>query len=872
MDSYREPNVRIEVIEDGFSFVGPVTGLPPMIFGPIFQVEVKASFGTYDGTQLTAAYPDLKTDAEVDTDAVELYIIHGDTGYEYNVVDDLEGAPTIGDASVILPASLYSTEITGTTGRANGDPNDDGWETFGDAAADFSNVQYGDQLVMLDDEETVDIDTVDGDGNLKLQPGESLGGENILYYDTLAVSNFEVGEELTIPAEPAATATILFVYEDPDVATQGYLILGAITGSFDNNDVLLGATSLATAVANSDSAQATVDSILYYDGFIYDDPSVSIDIGDTITNGVATATVLYNEEYDSGTAGFMLLSTVVGDFVDDDDIIIEDNVEILFFDTMAVDVFEVDEDIDNGAGVTAHILAIDIDEVAGTGSLTICNVAGGDFIIGDAITGSVSGTTAVVTVANVDIALATCFGAESLLGLSVDRLYEVRRPVIGEAYISYRACRADLDGSIYYCTKYSDVLDLVDDNEDAMIPENPLAYAGKICTDMNSECFLVPVQDLEGYLDPSDSTNASAWANAFALARDYEMPYSYVVLNQNEVVRAYLEIAVNWKRDPDNYMNEVVAYFCPQRVTEDVAITERVSGTGAVDANTWEDANIADFTAYGCLAGRTLELIDADGVAGDEGVAYEFTVSDVSETQITTIEAMTAEQMNILTYRYVNEYYDADAEALALGVYGQSIENKAMRLIYPATIQMDNTEVPGCYLGVIRAAQLNINRPATIYTGARVPVVERALTTFTRTQLNTVASGGIMVFYHMNTDILSGANSPIKCRDAITTDRTNAAREEEVVVTEVDYSSRYIRGVFLPEMGRHHNDEMLSDGISMLVGGCQSHLVDEIKCISRLTLESYEIDEDEVRKINYEWSLEPRYPNKWADMVIHVVT
>jgi len=798
MDSYREPNVRIEVIEEGFSFAGPVTGLPPIIFGPLFQIEVKAAFGTYDGTELEAGYPDLKTDAEVDEDTVEMHIIHTDTGYEYDVEDLESGTMTITDSLVTVPADLYSMEISSVTGRRDGAIDSDAItivETFSDSAVDFSDVEYNDELVITDEGDdannTYPIDTTDGIGAIRLQPGEEITPASILYYDTLAGGNFEAGNE--IEGAGGATAPILFVWEDPNAVLEGYLLIGEVAGAFVDAEVLTendadGATGV-TAAANGISAQANTDSILYYD-----DLTVDFAIGEIVSGAVGIGTILYQSAVAPDTYGFFLLGTVTEGFVDD-----------------------------------------------------------------EAITGDVAG----VAVAN---------GTDALIDIVVNREYEIRRPISGEAYITYKACRADLDESIYYCTKYSDVLELADDNEDAMVAENPLAYAGKLCTDMNSECFLVPVQDLEGYNDPDDSTNASAWADAFALARDYETPYSYVVLSQNDVVRSYLEVAVNWKRDPDNYMNEVVAYFCPQRVTEDVAITTRVTATPPPDSTHWKDANISDFTAYGCLAGRTLELIDVDGVAGDEGVVYEFTVTVVDSDELTLEEEMSALEQTIETYRYVNEYYDADAEALALGIYGQAIENKAMRLIYPARIQMDNTEVPGYYLGVIRAAQMNINRPATIYTGSLVPVVERVLTTFTRTQLNVIASGGIMVFYHMNTDISSGASSPIKCRDAITTDRTNAAREEEVVVTEVDYSSRYIRGVFLPEMGKRHNDEMLDDGIATLVGGCQSHLVDEIKCVSSLKLESYEIDEDEVRKINYEWSLEPRYPNKWADMVIHVVT
>jgi hypothetical protein len=610
-------------------------------------------------------------------------------------------------------------------------------------------------------------------------------------------------------------------------------------------------------------------SIIYYDALTSD-----LAAGQTLTGGTSSATAPILYVYKSGTTGYLILGTVTGGPFQDNETITDDqttpgsatsngvnaqaeDAQMLYFDGLtAAGAISIGDMLAGAGGANGRVLYVEDD-----GSDGWCLLH-----MGDPLTPFVDGENLNVGAGTI----ATANGTNADLSISVSRTYEIRRYLEGATYVSYMAARNDLDGDIYYCKNYAAVLDLAE-TEDAMIPENPLAYAGKLCTDLNSDCFLVPVQDLESYQDPTDATNSSAWANAFQLARDLDSPYAYVILTQNNTIRALMEVAINWKRDPDNYMNEAVGYFCPARVTEDVAITQRTANEGATDANTWKDSNISDFTAYGCLAGRTLELIDTNGVAGTAGTVYKFTTNNVTADEITTVAAMTTAQQSIKDYRYVNEYYDADQEALYYAIAADAIQNKAITLIYPPTCEFDSTEVPGYYLGVIRAAQLNVNNPATIYTKSLTPLVERVVSSFNKTQLDTVASGGVTVYYQENTD-LGVSSTPVKCRDAITTDRTNAATEEEVIVAEVDYVTRYIRGVFYPEMGKRHNDEMLEDGIATLAGGCIAHCVVEKKIVHKLTLESYEIDEDESRKTNYEWSLEPRIPNKWADMTIHVVT
>lgn len=1076
MKVYREPNVWIEVTTDGFAFEGPTMNLRPIIFGTMFQVEVKTALGSYTNSSgLSASYPDLKTDADVDTDTVELYLVHTDTGEEYDITEGLvDGGvePTFGASSVTIPALMYDAPIDSTTGirAATGDE-------FSDSAEDFTDLRYGDKLVLIDNNnEMVTVNQVDTNDNIELVIQYA---KNIIYYDALVVGEeFAVGD-IVVGASSTATATVMYNHENADGLT-GYILLGPLNplgtpfqdnenlqvssvtiavadganvavgtsyklayttlsapGAIVPGDVLAGpagadqilngdfasdlsdwtagaqwawnagvadvaiagagtfvqtvttfvagnvyhveftltvgaadivvsagGVTLATIAASgtyawnfvatsaapltftpaalftgdlddvssgecsggtvlyeevysatdgfvlmtlttagiTDGQNLTVDDgtavtatvavsdgqeRLFSDGYIglidspsilyYDALTVSFLAGQTLTGGTSAAVAEILYVYESGTTGYLYLGTRTGVPFQDNETITDDQTvpgsattngldakaevdQVLYFDALtAPAAISIGDTLEGAGGAQGIVLYVEEDGVDGFVLLHM----------GDPLTVFVDNEALDVGAAQI----ATAYGTNAAITITVSRSYEIRRYLEGNTYVSYRAARADLDGSVYYISKYSDVLALAE-AEEAVIPENPLAYAGKICTDLKSDCFLVPVQDLESYQDSTDSTNSSLWSQAFLLARDLETPYGYVVLTQNNTVRALLEVAINWKRDPDNYMNEAVGYFSMARVTENVIISERTANEGAlIDAYTWQDSNISDFLAYGCRVGKTLELIDSAGAVtgGAVGQVYKFITNNVTADALTTITAMTTEQRNIKDYRYVDEYYDYDQEATYYAIYGDAIQNKGIRLIYPPTCEFESTEVPTHYLGVIRAAQLNINKPATIYTKALTPFVERVITPFNKTQLNKVAQGGITVYHQENTD--TGVGSlPVKCRDAITTDRSISVNEEEVVVTEIDYCTRYIRGVFYPEMGRHHNDEMLDDGIATLAGGCQSHLVTGIKCVVSLELDSYVIDEDEVRKTIYNWSLEPRIPNKWADMTIHVVT
>lgn len=686
-----------------------------------------------------------------------------------------------------------------------------------------------------------------------------------LHFNAHAVSP-AVGDTLD-GVTSGAQGTVL--YEEDD-GTIGFVLLTMVIAGFQQGeDLNVGAVLQAVAATTEVEIEGTVggleaESVIYYDAL-----TASFNAGAKLTGGVTSAYAYIIEVYESGTTGYLILGGITGGPFQDNEALTDDGTvpgaavanginamtawdHILYFDTLAGGSFAPGDILTNGVPAAKAVVLYNYDN--GSGGFVLINKPSANYAIGDTLT--VGGVTAVVTAVN------------ALINIDVDRVYEVRRPFNGMSYHSFRACRSDVEDEAVYISDHADNIEYCNSEEQIDIL-NPLGNAGGLSLDIGSPCYLIAVDDLAGALDPKDA-DLVKWSKALEVAKELATPYGYVPLVQSDGVRSLLELFINWKRDPDNYMPEVVGMFCPERTTDEEAIAQRQAVEGMVNATELKDSGISSFLARGCEDGGTLELIDVDGVVtgGAVNQVYQFTIDTVTaDTILLTGAGASADEQLIKFYRIVNEYYDNDSEADYYKTYGEAIQNQSIRLMYPASIILmgETEETPGYYLGVIRAAQFNVNKPHHIYHREATPLVDSVVSDFNRTQLNTVASGGWQIFYQEDT------NSPVYCRRAMTTDMSLASREEEVVQTEIDYSARYIRAVFLPSQGRHHRDEMLEDGNAMLAGGCIEHLVEDEHILSALEVVKIEGDASEPRKSNVEFAATPRYPNLWTDIVIRVL-
>ena len=886
--AYREPGVKLTIVEEGFSNEEPKIGLPPLFIGPCFQIQDKVAIGTYSKTAgLAASYDGLEAGSKVDITSGRLFVIHGDTGIEHEITDGGNGAsvPVFSASGFTAAAGIYKDTMTGLTGRRASDGL-----TLSDAAKGFTdNIQQNDKLVMTDNgNETVLVNEVDASGDLDLFT--ALTGESILHYDTL-VTSFTVGATLSTGA---VSAPILAVYED---GTTGYLILGTIAGgAFADGDALVDDGAIpGAATANGLSAQAGTDSYLDFTGLT---APGDIALGD-IVHGEIVADQILNGDFTTNLndwtagAGWTWIAGVADKAVG-----VGNTLEQAVSTFVTGKSYRLTVDITMTAGINIVIEAggVTLGTVVVSGSYeynfiatsagaltftpdgtfagTVDNVIAGETPSGEVLyleeqtttTGylllsDVIGTFVDGEDLTVDsVKKAESDGTQSLFSINVDRAYTVRRELQGLAYYSIRALRTSYTNQMLYLPAGSRpaVVEFAGD-EDSLTFDNPLGKVAELSASIGSDCYVIMVDDLPGALDPKNVT-LSAWQTAFDLAKDYMNPFAYAPLIQNDAILSLMEIHINWKRDPDNFMREVAGYYCPARVTEDIAVDTRDATIGFSSATEFEDFGISSFVSYGCLVGRTLEI------TGTDGTVYKYKALTVADNKITLTAAVPVAVQAFTEYRYINEYFTLGGEAAYDRMFGQAYQNKALRIIHPYTWQIENQEVPGYFYAAVKCAQININEPHHIYTGEKVPLFTKAYTPFTkREHLNEVASGGIQVFVALS-------SNTVKCRDAITTDRTLPAREEEHVVNSIDFAARYIRAVFLPHQGRVYIDEMLDDGIALLAGGCESYLVQKKKILGRLTLLKYVVDEDDPRLINYEFAALPRFSNKWSDIILRVVS
>lgn len=141
-----------------------------------------------------------------------------------------------------------------------------------------------------------------------------------LPYDTQAVANFVLGERVT-----GSGGSFGIVVSQEDNGTTGTLILGNATGSFSNNEALLGGTSGTTALANFVDAWALhtgfgleiVDFPGYYATLPYDTQTGEFTVGLVVTGATSGATGRIIGDVDgAGATGTLSLGGVVGKFVD----------------------------------------------------------------------------------------------------------------------------------------------------------------------------------------------------------------------------------------------------------------------------------------------------------------------------------------------------------------------------------------------------------------------------------------------------------------------------------------------------------------------------------------------------------------------------
>jgi len=307
---------------------------------------------------------------------------------------------------------------------------------------------------------------------------------------------------------------------------------------------------------------------------------------------------------------------------------------------------------------------------------------------------------------NGDLVMQDPFTGLGATGLS----WEIRRYLLGNVYLSFRALRGDL---VENRTWYDDTNAVLTGagGTAAITPDNPLFYGAYICTTAGSGTWVCGVDDMYASDDYTLATTIK-WSEAFDYLQDFQDMYSFVIMTQNAQIIALSQTFVDWMSLPVNKA-ESVAFCSPHRTTEEEAIntataTARGDAAFAADGSTFTVAQIDgatySFVTYGCTPMGYIEVTYNDTVYEIRTKKVEGALVTILDTSVIPAAIMGAASSSTAlgwTWRYINDYYDSAAEAQYYREYGASIADKRVRLSFPATVGVSisgvTTAIPSFY-------------------------------------------------------------------------------------------------------------------------------------------------------------------------------
>jgi hypothetical protein len=322
-----------------------------------------------------------------------------------------------------------------------------------------------------------------------------------------------------------------------------------------------------------------------------------------------------------------------------------------------------------------------------------------------------------------------------------------------------------------------------------------------------------------------------------------------------------MQIFVDWMSTPETGQR-CVAYASIKEVTEEVII-ELSTGAVSADGLTLTD-NTVNFTTLGLEAAGYAIIYDGSGSY------YNARIITVAAHVITFYTAVPAAYRNLsLSYKAVNAIYSNAEQANYYKQYGESFEDKRVRIAWPENISFSGSTdlFPSYYIYCERvgkvAAQSNPSQPYTrdvVRSGiSRVYMPFRS-----RELLNTIASGGIEIFTQ------DQSNLPVYSRHQLTTDMTDNVRKEQSLVHSVDYAANLLVTAVDQNTGKFVINAALMDALRVTVGSVTDYLTKKIRCIEDLTIVKLEQDTTDPSIVLMEVQVTPLYPYNGSDIIMYV--
>lgn len=440
-----------------------------------------------------------------------------------------------------------------------------------------------------------------------------------------------------------------------------------------------------------------------------------------------------------------------------------------------------------------------------------------------------------------------------------DQTWSLSRLLYGNVYISLRAIRTDIVEDLLYFADQADVIEQAGGVE-AIIPENPMFYGAYIATAF-APCYATGVDDLAGYKN-SDDTVLTAWNTAFTYLRQFDYLYAFAILSKSAAVHGAMQIFVDWMSTPETGQF-CVAYASIKEWVSDVALPFSTPVSISVDGLTLTDY-LHNFTTLGVQPGGYAVLFDENGLYNNARIQ---TVGANTLGFYTAVPA--GFRADLSGYMVVNEFYNEGQQANNYRLYGESFEDKRVRICWPENISFSGstTLYPSYYIYCERvgkiAAQTNPSQPYTrdvVRSG-----IDRVYLPFrNKSLLNTIASGGIEIFIQNQNSL------PVFSRHQLTTDMTDNARKEQSVVHSVDYVARLLVDAVDQNTGKYIINQALLDALRVTVGSVENYSTKKLRCIESLDVVSLAVNTEDPTVVDMEVHLTPLYPYNGSDIIMYV--
>jgi len=348
--------------------------------------------------------------------------------------------------------------------------------------------------------------------------------------------------------------------------------------------------------------------------------------------------------------------------------------------------------------------------------------------------------------------------------------------------LSYRALRIEKSSDVW---EYSAVSELqADFGTDQIVPENPAVFAAYISLQTASVPTNLIAMNADFYADENLS-----FLNAWEVLETVDM-YAIAALTFNPAVHTSLKAHCETLSLPDNKL-ERVGIVCRPIILTAVVVdsittggSEGFAGTG----NLTLTSAASNFLTDGVVPGMEIVVTAPNGIVGTYPIA-----SITSQTQLVVTGTIGA-PTNSVTF-YVQKQLQKSEQASFMGAYATSLGSRRMVFVWPDVVRgpvgSEIRDLPGFFLGATVGALttgLPTQRGFTNLAVGYFQGVRHSTKYFKGTDLNTLASGGVMIFVQ---DVLDVSAPYI--RHQLTTDMSAIKFQEYSITKNVDFIAKFIR-------------------------------------------------------------------------------